>query len=110
MSMIRRINAAQRLDENLNKLRKDGDVQSFVIMAERIKKLLPRGANNSLENNGIINTQHYGAAALLQNKPVGQVVRVVWESKKGQIMHGTYVRQGFRANISRKWLAADAWV
>lgn len=76
----------------------------------RAVRLRPRGSDLPAEKYGIINIQHWTAHTLLQKATLGARTPTAWETKKGGTMHATYVRQGYRANISRKWLAADARV
>ncbi len=53
--------------------------------------------------NGAINTGHPQAYKALQAIKEGQTVKTCWQNKKGRWMQGTYTRQVFRPNRSRKW-------
>lgn len=110
MSIIRRINAAARLEAKLDTAREAGNKVEMITLIAKIRDIRPRGSGNALEHHGVINTQHYGAHKKLQEAPIGRAIPIAWETKNGKTMHGTYNRQGYRANISRKWLPAEARV
>lgn len=110
MSDIRRIKVVSKLQAKADAAREEGDMNTLTACIEQARRLAPRGSANLVMDSGnrTINTQHYGAHKLLQETPVGRVVKTTYEGKKGETMHGTYVRKGYRPNVSRKWLPAEA--
>lgn len=57
-----------------------------------------------LSVNGVVNNDHPEAYKALQSAPVGRVIRICCQTKKGAWHTFMYMRQGYRPNISRKWL------
>lgn len=112
MSPIRRLKAIAKLEAEVAEAR-DSRWNKLALMdtlIQRINRLRPRGSDNPISNvmGNVINTQHYGAAQLLQKLDAGQTVATTWESKRGNHLESSYVRQGWRPNVSRKWLPKDA--
>lgn len=107
MSLIRRLNRVQALEHEINAARKEG--RNLTPLLERLKKIAPRGAEeDALRPNNAVNVQHFEAHKYLQAAQIGTKVKTTWLGKDGNWYHATYVRRGYRANISRKWLSAEA--
>lgn len=87
MSDLRRFNAIQAIETIPH-------AERSLAAIERAARLRPRGSNLPVLRHGIINTQHWEAHTLLQKAAPGSRTPTAWQSKKSNVMFGTYVRQG----------------